>query len=231
MVFQVVRQKYEVQVYDEYVISGNTAVLKCQVPSYVAEYVMVTSWVQDGSVNIYPNTDTGGKYAVLMSGDLYIYNAGPSDGYKSYACRTVHRLTGEVHSSTYPGRIIITGTDNTSRASPTEGSISRAKKIIEPKGSVQPRITVEKHVTKQVKAGDDITLPCVAQGFPVPTYRWFREDRDQLLAVNVGERVNVLAAGLLRIAKVRLEDKGKYLCWVNNSAGEETVQVTLTVSG
>nr|CAD7573671.1 unnamed protein product [Timema californicum] len=166
-----------------------------------------------------------------MSGDLYIYNAGPSDGYKSYACRTVHRLTGEVHSSTYPGRIIITGTDNTSRASPTEGSIiSSAKKSIEPKGSVQPRITVEKHVTKQVKAGDDITLPCVAQGFPVPTYRWFREDRDQLLAVNVGERVSVLAAGLLRIAKVRLEDKGKYLCWVNNSAGEETVQVTLTVS-
>jgi hypothetical protein len=51
----------------------------------------------------------GGKYAVLTSGDLYIHNAGPSDGYKSYACRTVHRLTGEVHSSTYPGRIIITG--------------------------------------------------------------------------------------------------------------------------
>jgi hypothetical protein len=41
----------------------------------------------------------------------------------------------------------------------------------EPKGSVQPRITVEKHVTRQVKVGDDITLPCVAQGFPVPTYR------------------------------------------------------------
>jgi hypothetical protein len=55
----VVKQKYEVQVYDEYVISGNTAVLRCQVPSYVAEYVMVTSWIQDGSVNIYPNTDTG----------------------------------------------------------------------------------------------------------------------------------------------------------------------------
>jgi ABC-type microcin C transport system duplicated ATPase subunit YejF len=41
----------------------------------------------------------------------------------------------------------------------------------EPKGSVQPRITVEKHVTRQVKVGDDITLPCVAQGFPVPSYR------------------------------------------------------------
>lgn len=29
----------------------------------------------------------------------------------------------------------------------------------------------------------------------------------------------------------RLEDSGKYLCWVNNTAGEETIQVTLTVTG
>ncbi|XP_049816620.1 Down syndrome cell adhesion molecule-like protein Dscam2 [Schistocerca nitens] len=208
LVRAVVKQKYEVQVYDEYVISGNTAVLRCQVPSYVAEYVMVTSWLQDGAVNIYPNTDTGGKYAVLESGDLYIFNAGPSDGYKSYSCRSVHRLTGEVRASAYPGRIIIT----------------------EPKGSVQPRITVEKHVNKQVKVGDDVILPCVAQGFPVPTYRWFREDNDQLQPMAVGDRVSVLAAGLMRISKIRLEDQGKYLCWVNNSAGEETVQVTLTVT-
>jgi hypothetical protein len=61
--------------------------------------------------------------------------------------------------------------------------------------------------------------------------RWFREDREQLSPINVGERVSVLAAGLLRINKVRLDDMGKYLCWVNNSAGEETVQVTLTVTG
>lgn len=88
------KQKYDVQVYDEYVISGNTAVLRCQVPSYVSEYVMVTSWLQDGAVNIYPNTDIGGKYAVLSNGDLYISNAGSSDGYKSYVCRTLHRLTG-----------------------------------------------------------------------------------------------------------------------------------------
>ena len=51
------------------------------------------------------------------------------------------------------------------------------------------------------------------------------------MPVNVGERITILAAGLLRISKVRLDDMGKYLCWVNNSAGEETVQVTLTVTG
>ena len=58
---------------------------------------------------LYERLLAGVKYAVLTSGDLYIYNAGPSDGYKSYACRTVHRLTGEVNASAYPGRIIITG--------------------------------------------------------------------------------------------------------------------------
>lgn len=61
--------------------------------------------------------------------------------------------------------------------------------------------------------------------------RWFREDKEQLVAINVDDRMNVVSAGLLRIGKVRLEDRGKYLCWVNNSAGEETVQVTLTVTG
>jgi hypothetical protein len=61
--------------------------------------------------------------------------------------------------------------------------------------------------------------------------RWFREDREQLSPIIVGERMSVLAAGLLHISKVRLEDMGLFLCWVNNSAGEETVQVTLTVTG
>lgn len=82
--------------YDGYVIIGNTAVLKCKISSYVAEYVMVTSWVQDGTVNIYPNTDIGGKYVVLANGDLYISNVTPSDSYKNYTCRTVNRLTGKL---------------------------------------------------------------------------------------------------------------------------------------
>lgn len=95
--FAVVKQKYDVQVHDEYVIAGNTAVLKCKIPNYVTEYVMVTSWVQDETVNIYPNTDIGGKYVVLSNGDLYVANVGPGDGYKNYGCRTVNRLTGQIH--------------------------------------------------------------------------------------------------------------------------------------
>ena len=52
---------YEVQVYDQLVMVGNTAVLRCSVPSYVTEYVTVTSWLHGGAFNIYPSLH-GGEY-------------------------------------------------------------------------------------------------------------------------------------------------------------------------
>ena len=36
-----------------------------------------------------------GKYVVLPSGELQIRNVGPEDGFKTYKCRTKHRLTGK----------------------------------------------------------------------------------------------------------------------------------------
>ncbi|KAK9708583.1 Immunoglobulin I-set domain [Popillia japonica] len=204
----VVKQKYDIQVHDVYVISGNTAVLKCKIPSYVTDYVMVTSWVQDGTINIYPNTDIGGKYVVLGNGDLYISNADAGDGYKSYSCRTVHRLTGEVQMSTYPSRIIVTESKNVD----------------------QPRITIDKYNARRVTLGEDVVLPCVAQGHPVPTYYWKRELQGQTVPVALGERLSTIASGLLKISKVRLEDRGVYICYANNSAGEETARITLEIT-
>lgn len=84
----VINQKYSVQVHDEYVISGNTAVLKCQVPSFVSDHVAVTAWIQNNGLHLYPNTDVGGKYNVLSNGDLCIANAGPEDAHTTYHCRT-----------------------------------------------------------------------------------------------------------------------------------------------
>ncbi|XP_031619714.1 Down syndrome cell adhesion molecule-like protein Dscam2 isoform X2 [Contarinia nasturtii] len=204
----VVNQKYKVQVHDEYVMSGNTAVLKCQVPSYMNEFVMVTAWVQDNGMHLYPNTDIGGKYNVLPNGELYINNASPSDAFKTYTCRTINRLTGDIQTSTYPGRIIVT----------------------EPKGFVQPRINVEKHSLRHVVLNGQTTLPCIAQGHPVPTYRWFKEENEQLIPVQLSERISMVSAGLLKIAKARLDDSGKFICWVNNTAGEETITTLLTVT-
>lgn len=49
------------------------------------------------------------KYLVLPSGELHIRDVGPEDGYKSYQCRTKHRLTGETRLSATKGRLVITG--------------------------------------------------------------------------------------------------------------------------
>jgi hypothetical protein len=55
---------------------------------------------------------TEGKYLVLPSGELHIRDVGPEDGYKSYQCRTKHRLTGETRLSATKGRLVITGKFN-----------------------------------------------------------------------------------------------------------------------
>ncbi len=102
--------------------------------------------------------------------------------------------------------------------------------MTEPKGFVQPRINVEKQTNKQAVVNNQIVLSCVAHGHPPPSYKWFKEMDDQLVPLTLNDRVFVISNGLLKISKVKLEDSGKYLCWVNNSAGEETIQITLTVT-
>lgn len=57
--FTVVHQPYAVDVYDEFVILGNTAVLKCHLPGIVQDYVTVTSWIRDESFVIRPTALAG----------------------------------------------------------------------------------------------------------------------------------------------------------------------------
>ena len=60
----VIAQYYEAEVVSEYVIKGNTAVLKCNIPSFVADFVRVENWLcSDGTVYM-PTTDYGN--AVLI---------------------------------------------------------------------------------------------------------------------------------------------------------------------
>lgn len=42
-----VNQFYKAEILTEYVIRGNTAVLKCSIPSFVADYVQVDAWLDD----------------------------------------------------------------------------------------------------------------------------------------------------------------------------------------
>lgn len=84
---------------------------------------------------------------------------------------------------------------------------------------------------KQVKVGDDLILSCLSQGFPIPTYRWYKEIGDVLKALAHDPRLSVPIPGLLKIEKIRLDDDGKYVCKSNNSVGEETVRHSVLVTG
>ncbi|XP_052841720.1 cell adhesion molecule Dscam2 isoform X48 [Drosophila gunungcola] len=206
----VVSQHYEEDIHKAFVIRGNSAILKCDIPSFVADFVNVISWHSDEQENFYPGTEYDGKYLVLPSGELHIREVGPEDGYKSYQCRTKHRLTGETRLSATKGRLVIT----------------------EPVASVGPRLTSgdESRILKVYLAAS-ATLLCPAQAYPVPFFRWYKfiEGTTRKQAVVLNDRVKQVS-GTLIIKDAVVEDSGKYLCVVNNSVGGESVETVLTVT-
>lgn len=51
-------QAYEARVNDEFVLRGNTAIVKCIVPSFVADFVYVTAWIVDNETVTPPDEST-----------------------------------------------------------------------------------------------------------------------------------------------------------------------------
>ncbi|XP_060820256.1 cell adhesion molecule Dscam2 isoform X50 [Bombus pascuorum] len=206
----VVAQYYDTDVNKEYAIRGNSAILKCVVPSFVADFVKVLSWHTDQGEEFVPGDDYDGKYLVLPSGELHIRDVGPEDGYKTYQCRTKHRLTGETRLSATKGRLVIT----------------------EPAGRVSPKFPKSaKSDSFEMANGAELSLLCDAQAFPAPTFRWYKfiEGSSRRQPVQLNERVRQVS-GTLIIREARVEDSGKYLCIVNNSVGGESVETVLTVT-
>ncbi|XP_008186316.1 Down syndrome cell adhesion molecule-like protein Dscam2 isoform X50 [Acyrthosiphon pisum] len=208
----VVNQLYTVNVMDESVLRGNTAILKCHIPSFVSDYVFVSSWTSDGGdeYSINANHAYDGKYLVLPSGELHIRDVTPEDGTKSYQCRTKHRLTGETRLSATKGRLVIT----------------------DPIGTVIPKVpTKSKFDHVDGVFGQNIVLLCETQGHPVPVFRWYKfiEGSNKKQAVTLDDRIKQVS-GTLIIREAKVDDSGKYLCVVNNSVGGESVETVLTVT-
>ena len=44
-----VNQEYSTKAEDEYVIQGNDVLVKCKIPSFVADFVSVVGWIDDKS--------------------------------------------------------------------------------------------------------------------------------------------------------------------------------------
>ncbi|XP_059046518.1 cell adhesion molecule Dscam2 isoform X35 [Achroia grisella] len=206
----VITQHYDTDVNKEYVIMGNSIVIKCQVPSFVADFIEVLSWHTDENEDFIPGGNYEGKYLVLPSGELHIRDVGPEDGYKSYQCRTKHRLTGETRLSATKGRLVIT----------------------EPVGAKAPSFSTDSKGSIFIREiGQGFALLCQAQAFPTPLFRWYKfiDGSTRKQPVTLNDRVKQVS-GTLIIKEAKVEDSGKYLCVVNNSVGGESVETVLTVT-
>nr|XP_042906082.1 Down syndrome cell adhesion molecule-like protein Dscam2 [Parasteatoda tepidariorum] len=200
----VVLQHYEIRLFDEFVLKGNMGVLRCPIPSFASDYVRVTSWERiDGF--LITSGIISAKYGMLESGDLYIRDTTEHDGSYSFRCHTEDFITKEKKVSTNYSKIIVT----------------------EPRHNQPPRIA--RRLTRvSVPVGHRATLPCIAQGYPIPTYRWHRAQADQRPlpdhTISVSQE-----GGILIFHKVVPSDTGHYACHVTNVMGEDKVEFELIV--
>ncbi|XP_031846326.1 cell adhesion molecule Dscam2 isoform X2 [Nomia melanderi] len=201
----VVRQKYEVVVKDVFVLAGNTGVIRCDIPTFVKEYVAVTSWVRDSNFNIFPTPRGDDKYHMLPTGELLVFSVTSSDARSSYRCRTVHHVTGDTVESSSYARLMVT----------------------EHRNPVSPRFN-ERVSPAPIRIGETIVLSCISQGIPPPMYLWFRESVSGSAMIFNSERVHA-REGVLVLQSARAEDAGRYVCHANNTAGSERVELEVSI--
>lgn len=74
-----VHQYYQSEVNNEYVIRGNAAILKCSIPSFVAEFVQVVGWQDDQGNSFNPDEKNGRMWRIVSSVN---FAASPSTSYE-----------------------------------------------------------------------------------------------------------------------------------------------------
>ncbi|XP_058491292.1 hemicentin-1 [Solea solea] len=90
----------------------------------------------------------------------------------------------------------------------------------------------EEPVDVAANVGENITLPCVARGFPQPTVSWRRQDGRQILTrTSDHSRTKQLENGHLLIQSVWLDDEGLYICEATNQFGTSTTEARVSVTG
>ncbi|XP_022258107.1 Down syndrome cell adhesion molecule-like protein Dscam2 [Limulus polyphemus] len=203
----VVPELYQVGVFDSFVTTGNTAVIRCHVPTGTRHYVTVSAWLSDDRHAILPTADPnfGKKYLAFPTGELHIHNVQDIDEKRRYKCQVKNILTGEKTESLSWAKLVLT----------------------KPSSTFPPRIQEENSVV-EVHEREIAKLPCAAHGYPTPEYNWYHHDGHTLSPVILGSRVTQLHGTLiLRDASIR--DNGNYVCVTKNSQGQQRTERTLTV--
>lgn len=71
-------QSYTANVWEETVLKGNTAIFKCHVPSFVSDYVFVTSWLQDDGHEIISQDGLYGASLVFFTFSFHLSASFPT---------------------------------------------------------------------------------------------------------------------------------------------------------
>ncbi|XP_071040308.1 cell adhesion molecule Dscam1 isoform X2 [Parasteatoda tepidariorum] len=200
----VVNQRYEIHLNDEFVLKDNMGLLQCTPPSFVKDYVRITSWERVDGFLITPDSMSG-KYGILEDGSLYFRNVRERDTTFSFRCHSENVITREKKISSNYSRVII-----------TESHYNQPPRIIHRSSRVRAQV------------GHRTTLSCIAQGIPVPVYRWYRIVPGQRTLSDVAVTVKQ-EDGVLKFNKVKPSDAGQYSCQVTNTVGEDRANVELLV--
>ncbi|XP_063232283.1 cell adhesion molecule Dscam2-like [Bacillus rossius redtenbacheri] len=201
-----VSQPYQVQVQSALTLTGNVAMLRCDVPSFVHALVAVTGWQSEEPPHPRATLHPGGRFVMTASGSLHVAEASPSDGRARYYCWTRHVLTGQQRLSA-PGQLEVT----------------------EPEGNLAPRIEHSSTIVK-VRAGNTADLVCVGKGNPPPVYRWYRKAPGALQEIPAGSVLVRPLQSVLRIPRAQVEDSARYVCKLGNVAGEDSRELSLVVT-
>ncbi|CAN7984998.1 unnamed protein product, partial [Ixodes hexagonus] len=171
----------------------------------MTDHVFVTSWQRVDGYVITRNTH-GDNYVVTSDGQLYIREAREADELRRYRCHTENTLTRRKKTSLNFVRLLLR----------------------EPVTTQMPSIL---HRTSRVLAdqGEAVDLLCVAEGFPVPSYSWFKRQGQRLAPIEPGLGRRQVA-GVLQLRSAREDDAGTYVCVVANSVGEAQVDLELVVT-
>ncbi|XP_072165764.1 cell adhesion molecule DSCAM-like [Diadema setosum] len=141
-----------------------------------------------------------GRFSVLPNGELHIRDVRNSDA-GDYRCTVRNRLT--VNNKVSPPATL---------------------SVAEPVNTAPEMIQSRSDFTLRV--GEAIELPCVASGYPLPTYHWTKDGQEVLLGEGTGRS---LRGGNLLLSNVQMESSGQYECRATNHLKSVSAQRTVTV--
>ncbi|XP_068599564.1 hemicentin-1 [Brachionichthys hirsutus] len=82
-----------------------------------------------------------------------------------------------------------------------------------------------------VDIGSNVTLVCLARGYPEPDVTWRREDQLPIFNRPGSQSTVTQSSGGLRFTKLWVEDEAVYVCEAHNHFGQIEAQARITVTG